>query len=246
MEQEEIKKKEVKKEEVKKEEVKKEEGKKEFDDLKEKSTQVFNAENQKKAMCFVDRLFGWIYRASCAFIVLLICLFSLILVGSVLYAIFHGPDSKLAPTYKEFSENPANKKVISQDVDTTSVDVNKQFGDELKQICKLTGKEPNTVVTEICGIPEKFRKAYVFGALDFLKDAEKSIGKDYKPETGNTLWENYTEGFQKNVDDIPNREKKAEEECKDAWMYALKALCGILVVLVLATLVRIEKNTRKE
>ena len=50
--------------------------KKTIDDLKEKSVQVFNAENQKKAVRFVDTFFGWMYSASYFFIALLVGLCS--------------------------------------------------------------------------------------------------------------------------------------------------------------------------
>ena len=216
-----------------------------FDDLKDKSAQII-AENQKKAMSLVDRLFGWLQRISCVFAVLLVCLFAVILVYSALFALFHRADSKLAPDYKEYSlKNPVK---VEKKVDTSSIEINKNFGDELKQICELAGKEkPEGVVERIVSIEERHRKTFIKGVLGFLKDAKESIGKEYKPEEqGADLYDAYFANFMEGVNDLPNREAKAKLECEAAWMRVLGAMFGILVVMLLITLIKIEKNTRKE
>lgn len=222
-----------------------EEIKKKIEDIKDKSVQVFNAENQKKATDFIGRCFNGVYKVSYLFMALLICLFTLILVGSVLYAIFHGADTNIVPTYKEYSRKASAKD--EKKVDTSSVEINKKFGDELVKICKLTGMEkPDYLVQEISMVDEKYRKPFVYGALDFLEDAKDSLDKEYNEKKGARLFSAYTNLFMSKVNDIPMREAEASMECKIAWGLALLALFSILFALILPLLIQIEKNTRKE
>lgn len=206
-----------------------------------------NAEKQKKATGFISRCFNYVYRAIYLLMALLIFLASLALIGSVLYATFHRADTNVTPTYKEYSAGKKAPVKEETKVDTTSIEINKKFGDELIAICKLTGIEkPDRLVDEISGIEEKHREAFVRGLLKFLKDA-KEAEKDYKPEEqGRDLLFVYEYQFKENVNDVPRREAKAAEECKVAWCLALFALISLLFSLVLPLLIQIERNTRKD
>ena len=102
-----------------------EEIKKTLEDIKDKSVQAFNPENKEKATRFINRCFERLYSVGYLFMALLICVFSLILVGSVLFAIFHGADTKVVPTYKEYSKKAAPKGETK--VDTSSIEINKKF-----------------------------------------------------------------------------------------------------------------------
>ena len=151
-----------------------EEIKKTLEDIKDKSVQAFTPENKEKAMKFVDRLFGWINGISCVYAVLLAVLLAIVLVFSVLYALFHGADTKLAPDYKEYSQK--NPVKVEKKVDTSSVEINKDFGDELVEICKLAGEEKTDgFAGEIAKVEKKHRKALVKGMLAFLKYTFASI-----------------------------------------------------------------------
>ena len=221
-----------------------EEVKKTIEDLKEKSVQVFNAENQKKAVRFVDTFFGWMYSASYFFIALLVGLFSLILIGSVFYAVFHGPKTDIVPTYKEVKTLNDKLAAAVSEADTESVEVNKKYGDEIIKICKLTEFKPEVLVKRICKIEKKHRKAFVYGMLDFLEDAKADLKE--KDFNGGKVAEVYIDLFRDGLKDIPRREETADAECKMAWCLALFSLYSILIALILPLLIQIRKNTKKE
>jgi len=214
-----------------------------------KEVEVADTENQKKKTCFIGRCFNYAYRACYFLMALLIFLATLAMIGSALYATFHRADTDVVPTYKEYSDSikAPDKKAEEKKVDTSSIEINKKFGDELVEICKLTGIEKtDDLVQKISSIEKRYREPFVHGLLRFLKDAKKA-DKEYKPEEqGRSLLGVYEYQFREKVDDIPRRESQASDKRKMFWSVAGVLLYSILMALVLPLLIQIERNTRKE
>ncbi len=186
---------------------------------------------------------------------MLLCIATMVL--SVLYALFKGSESLKVPQFKDVvaamesdgdgQNSDAAKLARKQEYRKVRDKYSKQI-DALVDLYRVDAKGATDLLVQgLCDeVPEKYRDAYVKGALAFGKDAKKYYAKkDDGTQIDADDAELFSTLFQAAVAQAEASDVEARMNRQAAWTVCGGAFLGLILFLFLPLLIQIEENTRK-
>lgn len=206
-----------------------------------------------KAMRATDRFMSGVFKFGKLVAALFMFLALVVMVGSLVYCIFAGPQTIKIPAFAEVETTI--KSIGQDDVGKGGVtnaefrDLRKRYGAKVDALIEIGGMDArddyNRIINSLADVDADLRSAYVNGALAFLKDyktyAKKDLQIDFNGEKGLEL---YTTMFRRAQQKALRDKARADKRRTDALLICGGSFVSLILFLFIPLLLQIEENTR--